>query len=151
MPKINLSNKSTSIYGLFQYFQYKHFLFQKYTDGGLSNNLPLLPNGPTITVSPFAGNQHICPNIKEKKSPVNSRKKLSFKFNKMRVDLKAKNLLRGKHAFFPPSHRQLTKYYERGVKDASSFLKQHGYWTDPQQPDKQTEEQTEPLCFETSL
>lgn len=34
---------------------------QKWVDGGFTDSLPILPVGRTITVSPFAGTQDVCP------------------------------------------------------------------------------------------
>lgn len=36
-------------------------LSQKWIDGGFTDSLPVLPEGRTITVSPFAGRQDVCP------------------------------------------------------------------------------------------
>ena len=35
--------------------------FQRYVDGGMTDNLYIFEEGRTITVSPFSGNQDICP------------------------------------------------------------------------------------------
>ncbi|XP_032958979.1 patatin-like phospholipase domain-containing protein 4 isoform X2 [Rhinolophus ferrumequinum] len=34
---------------------------QKWVDGGLTNSLPILPDGRTVTISPFSGRLDICP------------------------------------------------------------------------------------------
>lgn len=34
---------------------------QKWVDGGLTNSLPILPDGRTVTISPFSGWLDICP------------------------------------------------------------------------------------------
>ena len=38
-----------------------------YIDGGMTDNLYIFDEGRTITVSPFSGNQDICPNDPEGK------------------------------------------------------------------------------------
>ena len=137
----------------------------------------MLPNTTTITVSPFSGNQHICPRDKRRhvqrrnvrtisenvpiaesnseasacshqhdqvdsigvvdnqhRTPHNDktnrpRRRLSLTINKMDVDVKVRNILRGKHCLFPPSAKQMRKYFDRGVYDATEFLMHHDLWT----------------------
>ncbi|XP_005755079.1 patatin-like phospholipase domain-containing protein 4 isoform X3 [Pundamilia nyererei] len=42
-------------------FTSREELIKKWIDGGFTDSLPILPVGRTITVSPFAGRQDVCP------------------------------------------------------------------------------------------
>nr|XP_006820919.1 PREDICTED: patatin-like phospholipase domain-containing protein 4-like [Saccoglossus kowalevskii] len=96
--------------------KYPEFRGQKYLDGGYSNNLPLFREGHTIQVSPFSGGQDICP--KDKKG-LDLYIRVIHQFFKINPS----NILRTKHALFPPKTKLLELYYRCGFQDASKFLK----------------------------
>lgn len=58
-----LNNKiiTDDIYFCVRKFLLLSVLSQKWIDGGFTDSLPILPEGRTITVSPFAGLQDVCP------------------------------------------------------------------------------------------
>ena len=96
---------------------------QSYTDGGFTDNLPVLPVGRTITVSPMAGKEDICP-----RDPVANGKYLYVK--DQRVHMNKKNFVRSLHAFVPPKHAKLEGYYAQGLVDAERVLLQLGFFED---------------------
>ncbi|XP_061760738.1 patatin-like phospholipase domain-containing protein 4 isoform X3 [Nerophis ophidion] len=52
---------ASSFVPIYAGFQPVDFQGQKWIDGGFTDSLPILPVGRTITVSPFAGQQNVCP------------------------------------------------------------------------------------------
>ncbi|XP_056414838.1 patatin-like phospholipase domain-containing protein 4 isoform X2 [Hyla sarda] len=56
--KVLLASCFVPVYAGMNAVEYKG---EKWFDGGFSNSLPVLPTGRTITVSPFCGQQDICP------------------------------------------------------------------------------------------
>lgn len=46
------------------YFENISVFPQRWIDGGLTNGLPILPVGRTVTISPFSGRLDICPQDK---------------------------------------------------------------------------------------
>ncbi|XP_050416000.1 patatin-like phospholipase domain-containing protein 4 isoform X2 [Patella vulgata] len=93
----------------------------KFMDGGMTNNLPDFPYGRTISVSPFCGSQDICPQDKKGKSWFISQGNQDYQVN-------WSNILRGSHAFFPPSRRILQEYFDKGERDAGRFLRKEGWY-----------------------
>lgn len=68
---------------------------QRYVDGGVSDNVPLLDAKTTITVSPFYGEHDICPKVKSTNF---------FQVNVTNLSLRlcARNLHLLTRALFPP-------------------------------------------------
>ncbi|CAJ0587511.1 unnamed protein product, partial [Mesorhabditis spiculigera] len=90
----------------------------EFFDGFYSNNLPDWPDIKTITISPFSGNADIAPN-----DPQPWRAPWTVDFGKHSIAANFRNLIRGKHALFPPSLEQLRHYYRQGYTDAYNFLR----------------------------
>lgn len=92
-------------------------LEQKWVDGGLTNNLPVLPFGRTIRVSPFSGNgQDICPTDSSKGI-------MNVTFNNMNVYVNRENLQRELHIFIPPDREGIQSIVLQGYNDAFKYLK----------------------------
>ncbi|XP_041637844.1 patatin-like phospholipase domain-containing protein 4 isoform X2 [Cheilinus undulatus] len=92
------------------------FRGQKWIDGGFTDSLPILPVGRTITVSPFAGQQDVCPVHR-------GRYNTQLRLANMNIMLSVENIKRLNQALFPPSSSSMTSYYEEGFNDAVRFLK----------------------------
>ncbi|ESO82152.1 hypothetical protein LOTGIDRAFT_135250 [Lottia gigantea] len=99
---------------------------KKYMDGGITNNLLHFSDGRTITVSPFCGSQDIAPQDVKGKSWFITQGNQDYQLN-------WNNIMRGTHAFFPPSRRVLQQYFEKGERDAGRFLRKEG-WYETQVP-----------------
>ncbi|KAI1716868.1 patatin-like phospholipase domain-containing protein [Ditylenchus destructor] len=92
-----------------------------YIDGFYSNNLPILENIPTITISPFSGSAIITPkdvSMFDWKMTVGSQV----------VKVNMQNVVRGAQALFPPKRRVLNGYYELGFRNAMKFLQDSGLY-----------------------
>ncbi|KAL4220235.1 hypothetical protein ACF0H5_020643 [Mactra antiquata] len=92
-----------------------------YTDGGLINNLIIFDEGRTVTVSPFCGDQDICPADDKGLDWKFKIKNQTFQFNK-------KNGLRAVDGLFPPSHDKLLSYHDIGYNNAVTFLKSNNFY-----------------------
>ncbi|XP_058042132.1 patatin-like phospholipase domain-containing protein 4 isoform X1 [Ahaetulla prasina] len=88
---------------------------QKWIDGGLTNGLPILPKGRTVTVSPFCGRLDICPENK-------GRVDIYAKVAKQDIMLSIGNFIRLHQALFPPSQEKMESLYQDGYDDAIQFL-----------------------------
>ncbi|XP_054830794.1 patatin-like phospholipase domain-containing protein 4 isoform X2 [Eublepharis macularius] len=88
---------------------------EKWIDGGLTNGLPILPVGRTVTVSPFCGRLDICP---QNKGRIN----VYVKIAKQDFMLSIANLIRLHQALFPPSQKKMEALYQDGYDDAILFL-----------------------------
>ncbi|KAM3935564.1 patatin-like phospholipase domain-containing protein 4 [Leptodactylus fuscus] len=88
---------------------------EKWIDGGFTNSLPVLPNGRTITVSPFCGRQDICPKD-------SGHSNMYFKIGKQEIKLSAANGERLYRALFPPSRTKLELIFQDGFEDTVKFL-----------------------------
>ena len=95
-------------------------LFQRYVDGGLSNNIPILDDD-TITVSPFAGESDICP------CDISSNDMHIHVVNTS-IQFTMGNLYRCSHAFFPPHPEVLARMCKQGFDDALKFLQKNSEW-----------------------
>ena len=94
-------------------------------DGGYSDNVPLL-DANTLTVSPFSGNQDICPlddddagmgevlNLHLPTGPTTS------------VAVSRENLLRFRMAMLPPTPEELLLVCRQGFEDAYRYLSERG-------------------------
>ncbi|XP_047570878.1 patatin-like phospholipase domain-containing protein 4 isoform X2 [Lutra lutra] len=88
---------------------------QKWVDGGLTNSLPILPVGRTVTISPFSGRLDISPQDKGQLD-------LYVNLTNQDVMLSVANLVRLNQALFPPSKRKMESLYQLGFDDAIRFL-----------------------------
>lgn len=71
-------------------------LFQRYVDGGISDNLPQYELKNTITVSPFSGESDICPR------DISSTNLHELRFTNTSIQFTLANLYRVTRALFPP-------------------------------------------------
>ncbi|GCB71652.1 hypothetical protein scyTo_0001649 [Scyliorhinus torazame] len=94
---------------------------ETWIDGGLTNRLPILSTGQTMTVSPFSGKLDICP---QDKSQIN----LSIKIAKQDFILSIANFVRLNQALFPPSQVTMESLYHKGFNDATRFLWNKSYF-----------------------
>ncbi|KAH0624677.1 hypothetical protein JD844_032374 [Phrynosoma platyrhinos] len=90
-------------------------LVKKWIDGGLTNGLPILPVGRTVTVSPFSGRLDICPQDK-------GRMDVYAKVAKQDLMLSTANFVRLHQALFPPGQEKMESLYQEGYDDAVHFL-----------------------------
>ncbi|XP_053164353.1 patatin-like phospholipase domain-containing protein 4 isoform X2 [Hemicordylus capensis] len=88
---------------------------EKWIDGGLTNGLPILPVGRTVTVSPFCGRLDICPHDK-------GRIDAYVKVAKQDLMLSVTNFVRLHQALFPPCQKKMESLYQDGYDDAVHFL-----------------------------
>lgn len=72
------------------------FVFQRYVDGGISDNLPQYELKNTITVSPFSGESDICPR------DISSTNIHELRFTNTSIQFTLANLYRVSRALFPP-------------------------------------------------
>lgn len=68
---------------------------QRYVDGGISDNLPLSELKNTITISPFSGENDICPRD-------NSSSFHELRFTNTSIQMNVGNMYRLSQALFPP-------------------------------------------------
>ncbi|KAM8896512.1 patatin-like phospholipase domain-containing protein 4 isoform 2-T2 [Lycaon pictus] len=87
----------------------------KWVDGGLTNSLPILPVGRTVTISPFSGRLDISPQDKGQLD-------LYINITNQDIMLSVANLVRLNQALFPPSKRKMESLYQDGFDDAIKFL-----------------------------
>ncbi|XP_060888853.1 patatin-like phospholipase domain-containing protein 4 [Labrus mixtus] len=96
------------------------FKGEKWIDGGFTDSLPILPVGRTVTVSPFAGLQDVCPVHR-------GRYNHHLRLANMNVMFSMENIKRLNQALFPPSSSGMTSYYEEGFSDAVRFMKREAW------------------------
>ncbi|XP_062303044.1 patatin-like phospholipase domain-containing protein 4 [Osmerus eperlanus] len=96
------------------------FQGQKWIDGGFTDSLPILPEGRTITVCPFAGPQDVCPHHR-------GRTNLRLKLANMDIMFSKENMLRLNQALFPPSASRMKELCQEGYEDAVRFLKKEDW------------------------
>uniref|UniRef100_A0A669DLI5 PNPLA domain-containing protein n=1 Tax=Oreochromis niloticus TaxID=8128 RepID=A0A669DLI5_ORENI len=101
-------------------FTSREELIKKWIDGGFTDSLPILPVGRTITVSPFAGRQDVCPIHR-------GRFKTQLRLANMNIMFSVENLKRLNQALFPPSAGTMHSLCEEGFTDAVKFLKREGW------------------------
>ncbi|NXY90941.1 PLPL4 protein, partial [Alcedo cyanopectus] len=111
--KVLLASSFLPIYGGLKPVEYKGE--QKWVDGGLTNGLPILPVGRTVTISPFSGRLDICP------QPT-ARVALYVNLYKQDLMLSRANLVRLNQALFPPSQEKMESLYQEGFDDTVRFL-----------------------------
>ncbi|XP_045393528.1 patatin-like phospholipase domain-containing protein 4 isoform X1 [Lemur catta] len=110
--KVLLASSFLPIYAGLKPVEYKG---QKWVDGGLTNSLPILPVGRTVTISPFSGRLDISPQDKGQLD-------LYVNIAKQDILLSVANLVRLNQALFPPSKRKMESLYQCGFDDAVKFL-----------------------------
>ncbi|XP_045439542.1 patatin-like phospholipase domain-containing protein 4 [Pipistrellus kuhlii] len=94
---------------------------QTWVDGGLSNSLPVLPAGRTVTISPFCGRPDVCPRDGGPQG-------IHLAVANQHVQLSAANLVRLSQALFPPARPDMEALHQRGFEDAVGFLRQEGWF-----------------------
>ncbi|XP_011829558.1 PREDICTED: patatin-like phospholipase domain-containing protein 4 isoform X2 [Mandrillus leucophaeus] len=110
--KVLLASSFVPIYAGLKPVEYKG---QKWVDGGLTNALPILPVGRTVTISPFSGRLDISPQDKGQLD-------LYVNIAKQDIMLSLANLVRLNQALFPPSKRKMESLYQCGFDDTIKFL-----------------------------
>lgn len=93
---------------------------QKWIDGGFTDSLPILSVGRTITVSPFAGRQDVCPVHM-------GRFNTHLKLANMNVAFSMENIKRLNQALFPPPSGGMQAVCEEGFSDAVRFLNREAW------------------------
>ncbi|XP_068446871.1 patatin-like phospholipase domain-containing protein 4 [Clinocottus analis] len=96
------------------------FRGQKWIDGGFTDSLPILPTGRTITLSPFAGLQDVCPVHR-------GRFNTQLRLANIDIMFSMENIKRLNQALFPPSNRSMQSLCEDGFDDAVRFLKREDW------------------------
>ncbi|XP_045851010.1 patatin-like phospholipase domain-containing protein 4 isoform X4 [Meles meles] len=112
---VSITNTKTRENYLVSNFPSREDLIKKWVDGGLTNSLPILPVGRTVTISPFSGRLDISPQDKGQLD-------LYVNLANQDVMLSVANLVRLNHALFPPSKRKMESLYQLGFDDAIRFL-----------------------------
>ncbi|XP_047641997.1 1-acylglycerol-3-phosphate O-acyltransferase PNPLA3-like [Phacochoerus africanus] len=95
------------------------FRGERYVDGGVSDNVPFFDSKTTITVSPFYGENDICPKVK-------STNFLHVDVTKLNLRLCSENIYLISQALFPPDVKVLGEICLRGYLDAVRFLEENG-------------------------
>uniref|UniRef100_A0A8C6RA56 Acylglycerol transacylase n=2 Tax=Nannospalax galili TaxID=1026970 RepID=A0A8C6RA56_NANGA len=100
------------------------FRGERYVDGGVSDNVPLLDARTTITVSPFYGEHDICPKVKSTNF---------FQVNVTNLSLRLclANLHLLTRALFPPDVKVAGELCFQGYLDAFRFLEENGICNGP--------------------
>lgn len=117
--KVLLASSFVPIYAGLRPVEYKG---QKWADGGLTDSLPILPVGRTVTVSPFSGRLDISPRDK-------GQLPLYVSIANQDIALSLANLRRLNQALFPPSHGTMESLHRQGFRDATEFLSKEN-WLD---------------------
>ncbi|CAK6450682.1 unnamed protein product [Pipistrellus nathusii] len=94
---------------------------QTWVDGGLSDSLPVLPAGRTVTISPFSGRPDVCP---QDGGPEG----IHVAVANQHIQLSAANLVRLGQALFPPGRPGMEALHQRGFEDAVGFLRREGWF-----------------------
>lgn len=101
------------------------FCRQKWVDGGLSDNLPRLPFGRTIRISPFSGKHYdICPQDA-------SHGFTDVTFHNMNIYVNRANLQRELQIFLPPKREGIESLVQLGFDDALRFLQRENLCSYP--------------------
>ncbi|XP_074633862.1 patatin-like phospholipase domain-containing protein 4 isoform X1 [Acropora palmata] len=105
--------------------KFPQFKGQKWVDGGLSDNLPRLPFGRTIRVSPFSGKHNdICPQDA-------SQGFTDVTYHNMNVYVNRENLQRELQIFLPPKREGIESLVQLGFYDALRFLQRENLCSYP--------------------
>ncbi|XP_068686138.1 patatin-like phospholipase domain-containing protein 4 isoform X1 [Montipora capricornis] len=106
-------------------FKFPQFKGQKWVDGGLSDNLPRLPFGRTIRISPFSGKHNdICPQDA-------SHGFTDVTFHNMNIYVNRENLQRELQIFLPPKREGIESLVQLGFDDALRFLQRENLCSYP--------------------
>ncbi|XP_054639864.1 patatin-like phospholipase domain-containing protein 4 [Dunckerocampus dactyliophorus] len=112
---------ASSFVPIYAGFQPVEFRGQNWIDGGFTDSLPILPVGQTITVSPFAGQQDVCPLHQGNEF------KTQLRLANMNIAFSMENIKRLNQALFPPSTCGMQSLCQEGFDDAMRFLKREGW------------------------
>ncbi|XP_008581216.1 PREDICTED: patatin-like phospholipase domain-containing protein 4 isoform X3 [Galeopterus variegatus] len=112
---VSITNTTTRKNYLISNFSSREDLIKRWVDGGLTNSLPILPVGRTVTISPFSGRLDISPQDKGQLD-------LYVNIAKQDIMLSLANLVRLNQALFPPSKRKMESLYQSGFQDTVKFL-----------------------------
>ncbi|XP_044091512.1 patatin-like phospholipase domain-containing protein 4 isoform X3 [Neovison vison] len=112
---VSITNSKTRENYLVSSFPSREDLIKTWVDGGLTDSLPILPVGRTVTISPFSGRPDISPQDKGQLD-------LYVNLANQDVTLSVANLVRLNQALFPPSKRKMESLYQLGFEDAIRFL-----------------------------
>uniref|UniRef100_A0A8D0HDE9 Patatin like phospholipase domain containing 4 n=1 Tax=Sphenodon punctatus TaxID=8508 RepID=A0A8D0HDE9_SPHPU len=112
---ISITNTKNVENHLVSNFASREDLIQKWVDGGLTNGLPILPVGRTVTISPFSGLLDVCP---QDKGLVD----LYIRLPKQDIMLSVANLVRLNQSLFPPTQTKMESLCQNGFDDAVHFL-----------------------------
>ncbi|XP_029929035.1 patatin-like phospholipase domain-containing protein 4 isoform X1 [Myripristis murdjan] len=115
--KVLLASSFVPVYAGMQPVEFQG---QKWIDGGFTDSLPIPPVGRTITVSPFAGPQDVCP---LHRGSFNNHLRLA----NMSVMFSVENIIRLNQALFPPSPTRMQSLCQEGFDDAVRFLKKEAW------------------------
>ncbi|XP_038612405.1 1-acylglycerol-3-phosphate O-acyltransferase PNPLA3 isoform X5 [Tachyglossus aculeatus] len=105
-------------------FHSKQDVIDHYVDGGLSNNMPILDVGTTVTVSPFFGETDICPKIQ-------STNFFYVDITHLNYHLSLGNVYLFTRTLFPPDQKELGELCHRGYLDTFRFLEIAGLLKPP--------------------
>lgn len=111
---------ASSFVPIYAGFEAVEFSGQKWVDGGFTDSLPILPVGRTITVSPFAGTQDVCPVHR-------GRFNHHLRLANMDIIFSADNIKRLNRALFPPSGHEMKALCREGFDDALRFLQREAW------------------------
>ncbi|XP_027463830.1 patatin-like phospholipase domain-containing protein 4 isoform X3 [Zalophus californianus] len=112
---VSITSTNTRENYLVSSFPSREDLFKKWVDGGLTNSLPILPVGRTVTISPFSGRLDISPQNKGQLD-------LYVSIANQDITLSVANLVRLNQALFPPSKSKMESLYQHGFDDTVKFL-----------------------------
>uniref|UniRef100_A0A8C9UTX5 Patatin like phospholipase domain containing 4 n=1 Tax=Spermophilus dauricus TaxID=99837 RepID=A0A8C9UTX5_SPEDA len=118
---VSITSTRTLQNHLVSHFPSREDLIKKWVDGGLTNSLPVLPAGRTVTISPFCGRLDISPQDKGQLS-------VYIKVTNQDIMLSLPNLMRLNQALFPPSRRKMEALYQRGFDDTVQFLRREDWF-----------------------
>ncbi|KAM6141177.1 patatin-like phospholipase domain-containing protein 4 [Erethizon dorsatum] len=116
--KVLLASSFVPIYAGLRPVEYQG---QKWVDGGLTNRLPILPVGRTVTISPFCGRLDISPQDKGQLD-------LYVNIANQDIMLSLANLVRLNQSLFPPSKTKMESLYRCGFNDAVKFLQKENWF-----------------------
>ncbi|XP_029460265.1 patatin-like phospholipase domain-containing protein 4 isoform X7 [Rhinatrema bivittatum] len=116
--KVLLASSFLPVYAGIKAMEYKG---EKWIDGGLTNGLPILSPGRTVTVSPFSGQMDICPQER-------GLSKLHIKLAQQDITLSVANLERFIQALFPPRQEKMESLFQNGFDDAVQFLMKENWF-----------------------
>ncbi|XP_017295092.1 patatin-like phospholipase domain-containing protein 4 isoform X2 [Kryptolebias marmoratus] len=112
---VSLTNSKSGKNCIVSRFTSRDDLIKKWIDGGFTDSLPILPVGRTITVSPFAGLQDVCPVHR-------GRFNTQLRLANMTIMFSLENMKRLNQALFPPSTSTMQSLCEEGFTDTVRFL-----------------------------